>query len=95
LQARLQRAAPRARAALVQQLRASTLRLRALARALDTVSPLSTVARGYAVLRRADDGRLVRSVVQASVGDRLLARLSDGELRLRVEDDRDPQDVLF
>ncbi|HXH01439.1 MAG TPA: exodeoxyribonuclease VII large subunit, partial [Xanthomonadaceae bacterium] len=95
LQARLDRTAPRARAALVQQLQASTLRLRGLVRALDAVSPLSTVARGYAVLRRADDGRLVRSVVQASVGDRLLARLSDGELRLRVEDDRDPQDVLF
>jgi len=43
------------------------------------------VARGYAILQR-DDGRIVRSVGDAAVGDKLDARLADGRLRVRVED---------
>ena len=48
------------------------------------MSPLATVARGYSILRH-DDGRIVRSVLDAAPGDRLSARLSDGELTVRVE----------
>ena len=60
------------------------LRLRGLARSLQAVSPLATVARGYAILQH-DDGRIVRSVLDAAPGDRLDARLADGSLRVRVE----------
>ena len=45
---------------------------------------LATVARGYAILQH-DDGRIVRSVLDATPGDRLDARLTDGQLRVRVE----------
>ena len=58
-------------------------RLRGLARSLETVSPLATVARGYALLQH-DDGRLIRSTAQADVGDRVEARLADGTLKLVV-----------
>lgn len=85
LRARLEQAAPRMRSALVRRLHADTLRLRGLARALDAVSPLATVARGYAVLRQAADGRLVHSITQVRSGDRLLGRVADGEIDLRVE----------
>ena len=44
---------------------------------LEALSPLAVLQRGYAVVRR--DGRLVRSVVQVSSGDRLSVRVSDGE----------------
>ena len=60
------------------------LRLRGLARSLEAVSPLATVARGYAILQHGD-GRVVRSVLDAAPGDALDARLADGQLRIRVE----------
>lgn len=56
----------------------------ALARALAAVSPLATLQRGYAILQREDDGMVVRSAAQASEGERLRARLAEGELRLAV-----------
>ncbi|WP_330986908.1 exodeoxyribonuclease VII large subunit, partial [Xanthomonas translucens] len=75
----------RPQAAMARQLQADTQRLRALARALETVSPLATVTRGYAILTRVDDGTLVRSTAQLAPGDRLRARLADGEVTLRTE----------
>ena len=63
-------------------------RLRGLARSLQAVSPLATVARGYAILQQ-PDGRVVRSVADAATGDVLDARLGDGSLRVRVEPGRD------
>lgn len=74
----------RPQAAIVRRLGNETLRLRGLARSLETVSPLATVARGYAILRH-PDGRVVRSVLDAAPGDRLEARLVDGTLPLKVD----------
>jgi len=84
LRERLRLLRPRPQAALVRQLQQHTRQLRELARALDAISPLATVARGYAILER-DDGSSVRSIQQVAPGERLSARLSDGRLRLRVE----------
>jgi exodeoxyribonuclease VII large subunit len=65
-------------------LQRDALRLRALARSLEAVSPLATVARGYALVTK-EDGTLVRSVTQVQSGDAVDARLADGKLKLRVE----------
>ena len=46
--------------------------------ALKAVDPLAVLDRGYAVVRRADDGSLVRSVRQVRAGDGLQVRVSDG-----------------
>jgi exodeoxyribonuclease VII large subunit len=62
------------------------LHLRGLARALESVSPLATLGRGYAIVQR-DDGRVVRSPADAAPGERVTARLAEGQLRLRVEPD--------
>ena len=86
LRERLDRLAPRAQAAVARRLQADALRLRGLARSLEAVSPLATVARGYAILRHGD-GRVVRGTGDVAAGDRLSARVADGELRLRVESD--------
>lgn len=75
----------RAQAALARRLQRDALHLRGLARSLDAVSPLATIARGYAILQD-DQGRVVRSVRGTAVGDRLEARLQDGALQLRVEE---------
>ena len=62
--------------------------LAAAARTLQAVSPLSTLARGYAVLT-AETGshgrRPVTSIYQAQSGDKLTAHLHDGALAVRVE----------
>lgn len=54
-------------------------RLAGLGARLEALSPQGTLARGYAIVRRADSGTVVRSVAQVSAGDALAVRVSDGE----------------
>lgn len=60
-----------------------------LARALNAVSPLATLARGYAIVFDAQ-GRVLRSARGVAPGSPVRARLAEGELDLRVEGARDP-----
>ena len=83
LRGRLDALAPRPQGAIARRLADDARHLRGLARALETVSPLATVARGYALLQH-EDGRLIRSVAQAAPGDPVEARLADGVLALTV-----------
>ncbi len=57
---------------------------RAAARLL-ALSPLAVLARGYAIARRADDGRVVRHADQVAPGDQLRVRVAAAELDARVE----------
>jgi exodeoxyribonuclease VII large subunit len=86
LRERLQRLQPRADAAIGRQLQRDQLRLRALARSMEAVSPLATVARGYSILTREDDGSLVRSPLQVRPGDALKARVQDGVIEVVVKE---------
>lgn len=52
---------------------------------LDTVSPLKTLGRGYAVIRNSD-GQVVNSVAKVSQDDCLTGQLADGELLLKLTD---------
>jgi exodeoxyribonuclease VII large subunit len=54
------------------------------ARTLDAVSPLATLARGFAVVRRVDDGAVLRDASQAPPGTEIEALLSKGSLRATV-----------
>jgi len=85
LQARLQRLQARPQAAIARVLQRDALKLRALARSLETCSPLATVARGYSILTRAEDGRLVQSTAQVVAGELLQARVRDGVIALTVD----------
>ncbi len=69
---------------MARRLQHDASRLRGLARSLHAISPLATVARGYSILQH-DDGRIVRGVGDAAVGDMLDARLQDGQLRVQVQ----------
>ena len=60
-------------------------RLAAATRALDAVSPLGTLERGYAIVRRWPDGAVVQSPEQAPADTRLQLRLHRGSLICRVE----------
>jgi len=86
LRERLQRLQPRAAAAVDRQLQRDQLRLRGLARSMEAVSPLATVARGYSILTREDDGSLVRSPLQVRPGDALKARVQDGVIDVVVKE---------
>lgn len=59
-------------------------RLRLTARALDAVSPLATLERGYAIVTDADKGTVVTSATRVSEGSRIHARLADGQLEATV-----------
>lgn len=52
-------------------------------RALDTVSPLATLTRGFAIVTRAD-GTLVSRAEAVAPGEEIRTRLQDGTLRARV-----------
>lgn len=82
---RLRAQRDRPRAALQAKVQFEQQRLMGLARAMAAISPLATVARGYAILHH-QDGHLVRSVNDAASGEDIRAQLVDGELRLRVLD---------
>lgn len=61
-----------------------------LAAALDAMSPLKVLGRGYAIAQK-EDGSIIAHTGDAAYGERFRLRVSDGELPCRVEemDDRD------
>lgn len=61
-----------------------SLHLAELARALNAVSPLDVLKRGYAILFD-ESGRVLRSATGLRTDDRVRARLADGELKLKVD----------
>jgi exodeoxyribonuclease VII large subunit len=63
-------------------------RLAELAGRLDSLSPLSVLSRGYALVRRSDDGTIVRGVGDAGVGDALSVRVAEAELDVSVNRSR-------
>jgi exodeoxyribonuclease VII large subunit len=76
LHARLGRAAR-------ERLVRSAQRLALAQRALDAVSPLATVTRGFAILRRAD-GTVITDAASVTIGEQIEASLARGSLTARV-----------
>ena len=65
-----------------------------LAARLDAMSPLAVLGRGYALVRRSEDGRVVRRATDVAVGDALDVQLAEGALgadvtRLEPADEAD------
>lgn len=67
------------------QLRQQRQQLQALGQQLHIVSPLATLGRGYSILLD-ERGQAIRSAQHTQPGQRLTARLGEGQLSLRVED---------
>ena len=59
--------------------------LDAAAAALEVLAPQRTLDRGYAIVRRAADGAIVRDPVEAPAGTRLAVRIAAGELPATVD----------
>ena len=62
-------------------LKKAELRTAEVAAKLDALSPLAVLGRGYSLTKRALDGRLLRSVDDAQVGETLETRVADGTVR--------------
>ena len=67
-----------------QTLAGSRQRCVRLTAALDAMSPLKVLTRGYA-MAQTEDGRLLRTVEQTSSGGRFTLHLADGRIRASVE----------
>ena len=61
-----------------------------LAAALDAMSPMKVLSRGYAIARNGE-GRVLSSVKQTGAGETLSLRLADGSLRCHVDEVRGPE----
>jgi len=59
-------------------------RVRGVALQLHSLSPLLTIARGYAVVRRERDQTIVTSVGQVQVGDTLMLQVQDGQISVEA-----------
>lgn len=82
---RLDNLAERLPRAMRELLKDRRQRFQAHLQTLQVVSPLATLARGYSILLD-DQGQAIRSAEQTRNGQRLTARLAQGELLVRVED---------
>lgn len=70
----------RLRNAMARQFERAQSDLFALSRALDNISPLATLERGYAVVRRHSDGAVLQNAHEVTEMDRLRITLQNGEL---------------
>jgi exodeoxyribonuclease VII large subunit len=59
-------------------------RLNLAVRTLDTVSPLATMSRGFAIITRVSDGALLTDSAAVAVDDEISTQLARGKLRARV-----------
>ncbi|MET1078748.1 MAG: exodeoxyribonuclease VII large subunit [Pseudomonas sp.] len=82
---RLESLAERLPRAMREILKERRLQLQSQVQTLQVVSPLATLGRGYSILLD-ERGQAVRSAEQTRPGQRLQARLSEGLLDVRVED---------
>ena len=84
---RLVRAASRLRTTAAKSAEQADARLTTLARALNAVSPLATLARGFAIVAKPDGsrwGRPVASTADVERGDAIVAHLADGTIQANV-----------
>ena len=75
---RLQRSGP-------ESIAAPAHRLQLAMRGLHAVSPLATLDRGYAIVEDAENGKVLVSASDATVGSDIRARLASGELIATVK----------
>lgn len=92
---RVVHAATRLRSGASKSAEQGQARLETLSRALNAVSPLATLARGFAIVAKPDGsrwGRPVASVVDVERGEPIIAHLADGTVHATVEGTDTPKE---
>jgi exodeoxyribonuclease VII large subunit len=87
-QQRLDEIETRLKRAIRQAVQAIVTRAKLIERGLESLSPLATLERGYAIVCRADDGTLVTRSDQVQAGARIDVRLASGGLGATVNEAR-------
>lgn len=82
---RVQQGEARLRERLAMAVAARRQQLAGVMGALDALSPLATLARGYSIVRTVPGGRVVRDAATVEAGQQVAARLATGTLVCRVE----------
>ncbi|MGD8566950.1 MAG: exodeoxyribonuclease VII large subunit [Gammaproteobacteria bacterium] len=75
--------------AIQTKLQSSQHRVGSLSRALEAVSPLATLNRGYAIVKKRDDGTIVRDATQLKKGEQLVTRFQHGHALSTVDETGD------
>ncbi len=76
----------RLRQTLQQNLQNKQLQLANISRALDAVSPLATLARGYAIVTSSATGKILHDTNQVKIGDGINIQIEQGQLNCTVEE---------
>jgi exodeoxyribonuclease VII large subunit len=76
--------ARRIRSAIRHRLETSFLRVQAQDQRLTALNPVEVLRRGFAVVNRSDNGKLIHSVKQVKSGDNLRVRVLDGTMDVNV-----------
>jgi len=87
-QQRLDEIEARLKRAIRQAVQTIVARAKLIERGLESLSPLATLERGYAIVCRADDGTLVTQSDQVRKGARIDVRLASGGLGATVDETR-------
>ena len=85
LSRRLDELDARGQRAMQRQLEVAKGRLQSAAAAINALSPLATIGRGYSVTQRKTDDRIASSVDDLRVGERIVTRLKDGRITSLIE----------
>jgi exodeoxyribonuclease VII large subunit len=86
---RLDDFARRGSSALKHRMALDRSRLQGFERRLEALNPLAVLGRGYAVVSRQADGKLVSQVGQVEAGEQLRVRVSDGEFGATVSQEKE------
>ncbi len=84
-QQQLRDASHRLRQAMHHRLEQNRRQLQHLMHTLDTLSPLSTLSRGYAITTALDNSRIIRSSCELKPGQEIKTRLANGHIISKVE----------
>lgn len=75
----------RSRTSFEHQLERKSQKLVSLVHSLDTVSPLATLHRGYAIVSNDNGKHILRKASEVKTGEQIRARLAEGQLICKVE----------
>jgi len=84
LQSVQQQLSSRLQRAFQQPLQQRQQQLQGVTRALDAVSPLATLGRGFSITCHHKDGRVLRNINDTAVGDTIETKLAQGRLQCKV-----------
>ena len=74
----------RAFSSLLHRVQLQSTHVKGMTRRLEALSPLAVLARGYAVVTRKEDGKVVSRVAEATPGQKVDIRISDGQIDAEI-----------